>query len=93
MHNEQEPPNHDSRALRGVLALNIIRLRRSRGWTQEALAEQCGLNRTYIGDIERRARNVSTNNVFRLANALGVEAWILLKPPETTRDPSASRQT
>ncbi|WP_414731486.1 helix-turn-helix domain-containing protein [Vitreimonas sp.] len=65
---------------RQTLALNIIRLRKERGWTQEVLADECGLHRTYVGDIERCARNVSIDNIERFANALSVEIWILLKP-------------
>jgi len=64
---------------RQILAINLIRLRKERGWTQEALAFECGLHRTYIGDIERYARNVTIDNIERLAAALGVETWTLLK--------------
>ncbi|MBL8560277.1 MAG: helix-turn-helix transcriptional regulator [Hyphomonadaceae bacterium] len=64
---------------REVLALNLIRLRKDRGWTQEVLADECGLHRTYIGDIERQQRNVSIDNIERLAAALDVETWLLLK--------------
>ncbi|MBL8552267.1 MAG: helix-turn-helix transcriptional regulator [Hyphomonadaceae bacterium] len=65
---------------REVLALNLIRLRKQKGWTQEALAYESGLHRTYVGDLERQARNVSIDNITRLAEALDVEPWVLLKP-------------
>jgi transcriptional regulator with XRE-family HTH domain len=68
------------RPARQILAVNLIRLRKERGWTQEALAHECDLHRTYIGDIERHARNVTIDNIEKLANALGVETWVLLKP-------------
>ncbi len=68
------------KSAREVLALNLIHLRKARGWTQEALAYECGLHRTYVGDIERQARNVTVDNIERLARALGVEPWFLLKP-------------
>jgi transcriptional regulator with XRE-family HTH domain len=41
-------------------------------WSQDDLAGQCGLKRTYLSDVERGERNVSLVNVFRLAKALGV---------------------
>lgn len=68
------------KSARETLALNLIRLRKQRGWTQEALAYECDLHRTYIGDIERHARNVTLDNIEKLAKALGVETWELLKP-------------
>jgi len=70
------------KSARETLALNLIRLRKERGWTQEALAHECDLHRTYIGDIERHARNVTIDNIEKLAEALGVVTWELLKPPK-----------
>lgn len=40
------------------------------GLTQEQLAYSCGLNRSYITDVERGARNLSITNVARLVHAL-----------------------
>jgi len=47
-------------------------LRKSKGWSQEEFADQCGLHRTYIGAIERGERNVSLNNIHAVAKALGL---------------------
>jgi transcriptional regulator with XRE-family HTH domain len=69
--------------LRDVLAY-WIRLRRvERGWSQERLAMECDLDRTYVSAVERSRWNVSLSNIERLALALEVPAWMLLKPPET----------
>lgn len=62
------------------LARHLRELRRQQGISQEALADRCELHRTYVGSIERRERNVSLDNVERLAHALGVDVSELLAP-------------
>jgi transcriptional regulator with XRE-family HTH domain len=65
-------------SLRKVFAANVRRLRKEAGWSQEAFADLCGLHRTYIGSIERAERNVSLDNVERIAAALKISAAELL---------------
>jgi transcriptional regulator with XRE-family HTH domain len=55
------------------------RLRAGRKLTQEALAYDCGINRTYLSAVERSERNVSIDNIARIAKGLKVEPWKLLK--------------
>lgn len=62
-----------------ILAHNVRRLRKSTGLSQEELADRAGLHRTYISSIERSERNVSIENIFLLAKALGVDPGDLLK--------------
>ena len=57
-----------------AFGFSVKRLRESKGLTQEALAEKADLDRTYISDIERGARNPGIKNVIRIAKALGVSA-------------------
>lgn len=59
-------------------------LRSARGLSQEALADAAGLDRTYVSSCERGRRNVSLENICRLASALGVKPEELLKPPKQT---------
>lgn len=65
---------------RAALAANVVALRHARGWSQEALAFECGLHRTFVAHVERLARNIAIDNIERLANALEVEPYELLKP-------------
>lgn len=58
----------------------VKRYRKEKGFSQEELADLCNLHRTYIGSIERGERNVSLNNVEKIANALGVPVASLIEP-------------
>lgn len=61
------------RAEHDVLArfgARVRRLRTEAGYSQEGFAELCGLDRTYIGGIERGERNVSLRNIELIARAL-----------------------
>ena len=62
-----------------VVGNNIRRLRRDIGWSQEKLADTCGLHRTYIGAVERGERNVSLENIVEIARALGVRPAKLME--------------
>lgn len=65
---------------REALAANIVALRHEKGWSQEALAFESGLHRTFVAHVERLSRNISLDNIERLALALGVQPFELLKP-------------
>jgi len=50
----------------------VRELRRAQGLSQEAFADKCGLDRTYISGIERGRRNVSLRNLDVIAKAFGI---------------------
>jgi len=64
--------------------LTLRRLRKSLGYSQETLAEKADLHRTYVSDIERGQRNVSLQNIERLAQALNLSVADLFPQPRTT---------
>jgi len=66
-------------AARKLFAANLWRERKARGLSQRALAQRAGLDRTYVGSVERGERNVSIDNIERLAEALGIELADLFK--------------
>ena len=63
------------------LGLNVAYYRKLTGITQEALAERCGLSRTYIINIEasNMITTVSLEALFNIADALGIEPYKLLE--------------
>jgi transcriptional regulator with XRE-family HTH domain len=70
----------ENSSARARLAKNMIRLRGERGWSQDALALEAQLHRTFVAHVERQVRNISIDNIEKLANALGVEVHELLLP-------------
>jgi len=65
--------------IRKRIGLNVQRIRRARGWSQEQFAFESGLHRTYISGIERGARNPTVTVVKGMADALGVTPAALLE--------------
>ena len=63
------------------LANNLKALRLKKNLTQEGLAFEAGLHRTFVAHVERGVRNISIDNIDRIANALGTTASELLKGP------------
>lgn len=72
-------PADEDRLLR-LFADNMKRLRLDKQLSQEALADLCDLDRTYISGIERKRRNLGIRNIQRIADALGVDARELFDP-------------
>lgn len=67
-------------SLRAILARNLRRLRAERGLSQEGLALEAGIDRGYVGHIERRNYSVSLDILEKLAVALKTEPQLLLTP-------------
>lgn len=59
----------------------LIEVRKAKGWSQEHLALESGIARSYLGGVERGQRNIALLNIFKLAEALGVPPAALLEPP------------
>ena len=71
---------HPSMSARINFSKNIKKVRLQKGFSQESLADECGLHRTYVSSVERGERNITVDNMERLAIALGVDLRDLLSP-------------
>ena len=60
-----------------VFAHNLKKYRNERGLSQEAFAEKVGLHRTYISAVEREKRNISIDNIQKIAEALEIDTYML----------------
>lgn len=65
-----------------VFAKNVRKFRTMQGWSQEKLAFEAGLHRTYIGMVERSEKNITLLNMNKIANALKVNIKELLNDNE-----------
>ena len=54
-------------------------LRTEKGWSQEDFAFECGLHRTYIGAVERGERNVSLENIKKIADTFKIDIAALFR--------------
>jgi transcriptional regulator with XRE-family HTH domain len=73
--------------IREILAANLKRLRKAKGLSQEELAHQVGIDRTYVSALERRVYAASIDLVERLAKALQVDTQTLMSPPPESETP------
>jgi|APAga8741243762_1050094.scaffolds.fasta_scaffold62946_1 transcriptional regulator with XRE-family HTH domain len=64
----------------------LAELRVRHGWSQERLAHESGLARSYLGGVERGKRNLSLLNIYKLARTLDVEPYELLLPSTVDED-------
>lgn len=69
--------------LNARLGENLRQRRHAVGLSQEALADHCGLHRTYIGAVERGERNVTLRTLEKIATALAVDPVELLREPQS----------
>lgn len=71
--------NSDKKDPRLQFGLRLVKLRKDRGWSQEYLALESGIARSYLGGVERGQRNIAIINICKLAKALEVAPSELLR--------------
>ena len=71
--------------MRRVIGSNFARLRKSKGLTQEAVAERSGFSQSYIGWLERGQRNPTAISIWMLAQAVDAMPADLVQPVEDER--------
>jgi transcriptional regulator with XRE-family HTH domain len=68
--------NTDPRVLFGK---RLVKLRKDLGWSQEGLAAEAGIGRSYLSGVERGKRNIAVVNICKIAATLGIDPSEMLK--------------
>lgn len=63
---------------RFLFGQRLAAIRRSKGWSQEKLALESGMARSYVGGVERGQRNIALVNICKLAETLGISPGELM---------------
>ena len=74
----QPSPTHSGRKELVSLGQAARELRLPKGWSQEAFADYVGIDRSYVGGVERGEHNIAQVNLVKIASALGIKATQLL---------------
>lgn len=72
-------------SVRSKIGKAVRRLRAEAGFSQEGFADHCGFHRTYIGAIERGEKNLTTDSLERIARALGLTFFELIRQADEGR--------
>ena len=59
--------------IKKIFGARVRALRTEKGWSQEDFAFECGLHRTYISAVERGERNISLENIKKIANTFRID--------------------
>ena len=76
--------------LRAILGENLKKYRTSKAYSQAKLAEILDISPNFISDIETGKRWLSSDTLVNLAEALGIDVYELLKPPQIPTDEIAA---
>jgi transcriptional regulator with XRE-family HTH domain len=84
-HNNSSRPPYRSemtakKAIRAVLAANLIALMSRRGWTQQQLESKSGISQRHISSLRRETADCTTEILDSLGAAFGIPGWLLLVP-------------
>lgn len=63
--------------------MRLVEVRKAKGLSQEKLALESGIARSYLSGVERGLRNIALINIHKLANTLDVAPSVLLEPPQS----------
>ena len=75
----QPSPTFSGRKELVSLGQVVRELRLAKGWSQEAFADYVGIDRSYIGGVERGEHNLALVNLIKIASTLGIKAAQLLE--------------
>ena len=76
--------------IRKLFGVNVREVRQARGLSQEELADEAGIHRTYVSQIERGVINASMTTIDKLAISLGVKPSMFFANWQPPKENSAN---
>ncbi len=67
----------------GIIVHGIRAMRKEKGLTQEAFADLAGIDRSYMGHIERGEKNITLTKIYQLSHALEVGVGVIFERLQT----------
>lgn len=67
------PPPEERSPVLIAFGRTVRRLRKAQGFSQEAFADECGIDRSYMGGVERGERNIALINIVKIITGLGMQ--------------------
>jgi transcriptional regulator with XRE-family HTH domain len=82
----------EEQALKAILSSNLKKYRHRRNWSQFTLAAKIDISTNFMADIEAGNTWVSAQTLVKLAQALEIEVYELLKPQNEDTDPKRKKE-
>lgn len=85
------PPPEDRHPVLLAIGQAVRRRRKALGFSQESFADECGIDRSYMGGVERGERNIAMVNMMKIVDTLGVPPSEFFKDLDKPGKKSKSR--
>jgi len=85
------PPPEERQPILLAFGAAVRQYRKDKGFSQEAFADECGIDRSYMGGVERGERNIALVNVGKIITTLGLQPSEFFKAlDKPTQDQNAA---
>jgi transcriptional regulator with XRE-family HTH domain len=80
------PPTEEKSPVLIAFGRTVRHLRKAQGFSQEAFADECGIDRSYMGGVERGERNIALINIVKIITGLGMRPSEFFQALDTAQE-------